>query len=462
MSYLNQRHGQPTWHFERDFPAPLREVIGQRRLVKSLGTHDLAMARSLRAEALAEWERTVREARAKTGTNDLVERGLAWRKRMERISAGDRRAIVNSFGTDPSWQYAGPDRPPLTEQEAAAGYTDHALDALADDLRDSGRGPDAAVLLDVAYGRATPLLHYVDAWLAEGGRKGPLQPRTALQYRSDLARLDTWCRAAGIPVTVEAITPRIAGRYITETMVAREVDPNTGNRWISAASTYWRWMGRRAGVEANPWTNQSLAKAAAHRTGERAKRPFTDGEMALLLSGDPGEEMADAIRVAALSGMRREEVYRLTVADCAAGWFDVRESKTAAGVRRVPVHSGLSAIVARRVDGKAARDFLFHEAGVVRPNRQRSDAMGKRFGRYRQAQGVHSAREDRRQSAVDFHSLRRWFITTARNARQDRAMVAAVVGHEAGNITDDVYSAGPSDDLRKAVVESVKLPTAPN
>ena len=42
-----------------------------------------------------------------------------------------------------------------------------------------------------------------------------------------------------------------------------------------------------------------------------------------------------------------------------------------------------------------------------------------------------------RHSRVDFHSWRRWFITKAR-AKHDRAVVAAVVGHETGNITDDV------------------------
>jgi integrase len=50
------------------------------------------------------------------------------------------------------------------------------------------------------------------------------------------------------------------------------------------------------------------------------------------------------MHVAALSGMRIEEIYRLTVADCANGWFRIRHAKTRAGVRRVPVHSALTTI----------------------------------------------------------------------------------------------------------------------
>ena len=260
---------------------------------------------------------------------------------------------------------------------------------------------------------------------------------------------------------METFTKRVAGRYVTETIVSKEVDPATGNRWISAASAYWRWMGKRAGIETNPWQGQSLTKRPARLDGgERAKRPLTDPEVLALLDGSPDAELADLIRVAALSGMRLEEVYRLTVADCADGWFRVRVSKTAAGVRRVPIHSGLADIVAQRCANKEPGTYLFHEAGPAREGRERSMAVSKRFGSYRQKLGVHERAEGRRASAVDFHSLRRWFVTTARNAGQDRAMVAAVVGREAGNITDDVYSSGPSNALKRAVVEAVRLPGA--
>ena len=67
--------------------------------------------------------------------------------------------------------------------------------------------------------------------------------------------------------------------------------------------------------------------------------------------------------------------------------------------------------------------------------------------------------EGRRQSRVDYHSLRRWFVTKAR-AGFDRAVVAAVVGHESGNITDDVYSGGPDNAVKRACVEFVRLPMA--
>ncbi len=404
--------------------------------------------------------KAIETARRTSGPDVIVEAGLAWRNALARIEAGDPAAIKAHWGYQDPGYPRSPHDPTPTPQQVARDNAEMELSNHVDHILETEGDAAARTLADVAYGRATPLMHHVDAWLAEGGAKGAFTPRTKAQYRHDLGRLETWAKAAGVPCTVEAFSRRTAGRYVHETIVAPGVHNVTGNRWVSAASTYWRWLMKRAGVETNPWAGQSLAKPAEHRQGDRSKRPVTDGELRALLVGNPGAELADLIRVAALSGMRLEEIYRLTVADCAGGWFGVRVSKTRAGRRRVPIHSGLVGIVARRCEGKGVAAFLFHEPGAAVEGRGRSMPVSKAFGRYRQAQGVHDRADGKRHSAVDFHSLRRWFVTTARNAGQDQAMVAAVVGHEAGTLTDDIYSAGPSDVLRRAVVEAVKLPEA--
>lgn len=295
------------------------------------------------------------------------------------------------------------------ESVVAAGMEHHRIDYKFGEA-------EADRFSDIALGKATPLLIHVESWLADGGTKGPL----------------------------------------------RGVHRVTGNRQISACSSYWRWMIKRAGLRENPWKGQSLSKST--RTAGRIKRPFTEAEVRTLLSGPADTELADAMRVAALTGTRLEEIYRLQVQDCIGGWFDIRESKTSAGVRRVPIHSDLTALVARRVTGKGAQEYLFHEADLAaRSGRkrvvwERSAALSKRFGRHRQALGVHDREEGRRHSRVDFHSWRRWFVTEARRAGIDRAVVAAVVGHETGSITDDVYSGGPGTAQLRACVEAVRLP----
>ncbi len=293
----------------------------------------------------------------------------------------------------------------IDDDPDAPDARDVAIQLLAEQAEDIeiDQGREAArTFVGIARGTATPLLLHVDSWLRESGKKGPLNPRTVNQYRSDLNDVAEWAKAAGI-TTVEGFTDQVAGRFVTETLVAKDVHWATGNRKITAAGSYWRWLRKRAGIKGNPWAGQSLSKAAG-RNGDKTKRPFTDAEAAALLAGNADAELADAMRVAAFSGMRIEESYRLTVADCAGDWFNVRHSNTRAGVQRVPTHTALAAIVARRCEGKAPDAFLFHEPGPAREGRERSMAVSKRFGRYRQELGVHDRAEGVRHSRVDFQS----------------------------------------------------------
>jgi integrase len=412
-----------TYYAVQAVPRPLRAKLGKKRLLKSLQTRDYHVAKSRRHAALAEFQRVLDRARGVAVSDDLTTAALSWRDTLERLKPGD----------------------PAEATHLAIYRQSRTIEA------ESGeQAADAFTAL--AYGTATPLLLHIDAWLREGGRKGPLTPRTVTIYRYDLGALANWAKSIGL-TTVEAVTEQIAGQFITQLM-ASGMHRETINRRVTSASSYWRWMRKRAGVKANPWAGQSLSRS---RRGEKARRAFTDVEVAALLAGDADPEMADAMRVAALSGMRLEEIYRLTVADCADAWFAVRHSKTRAGVRRVPIHSDLAPTVARRCDGKQPADFLFHEP-AVRAGRERSGSQSQRFGRYRQTVGVHEREDGARHSRISFHSFRHWFVTKARNAGIDRAVVAAVVGHESGNLTDDVYSGGPAERLLRACVEAVRLP----
>jgi integrase len=433
-----------SWYAVQAVPRPLRPKLGKKRLLKSLGTRDLHVAIARRHAALAEFQRTFDRARDLAGTDAITEAALEWRDTFEQLDRGDTSGF--SVGRSSDDTDAPDDRTAalwVLEEEAEDIEIDHGREA-------------ARTFVGIARGTATPLLLHVDSWLREGGVKGPLAARTRLQYRADLLDLAEWAKGAGV-ITVEAFTDQVAGRFVTEELVGKGVHWATANRKITAASAYWRWLRKRSGIKASPWAGQSLSKGTG-RNGDKSKRPFTDAEVATLMAGDAGAELADAMRVAALSGMRIEEIYKLTVADCTGGWFRVRHAKTRAGVRRVPIHSALAAIVTRRCGSKAADAYLFPEPGAPREGRERSMATSKRFGHYRQTLAVHDREEGVRHSRVDFHSFRRWFVTQARNAGIDRATVAAVVGHETGNMTDDTYSGGPSDKLLRACVEAVRLP----
>lgn len=449
------------WYCVKDVPRPLRAALGKKRFVASLQTCDIHVAIARRHTALASFEAEIAKVRHTASGAPLIDAGMEWRGVFARIDQGNSAQLA-AFGSGYPERHYDPERGnvTLTPQQRARDGAETVMFEEAERIREEQGEEAAGGFLALAQGHATPLLHYVGAWLAEGGARGPVAERTQRQYRSDLAELAAWAASAGVSPTIEAFTAKVVGRFITEAMVGAGANRKTANRKISAASSYWRWLAKRAVVDGNPWQNQSLSKARPRDAPSTEPRPFTDAELATLLSGNPGTELADAIRIGALSGMRIEETYRLTVADCADGWFNIRRSKTMAGVRRVPIHSDLTPIIARRAQGRAPIAYVFPEAGPLRPGCERSMAASKRFGRYRIRLGVDERPEGQRHSLINYHSLRRWFVTKAR-AGFDRAVVAAVVGHEVGNMTDDVYSGGPSDAAKVACVASVRLPPPP-
>lgn len=448
---LQLRH--QTWFVRVPVPRPLQKAIGKRQIVRTLKTSDKAEAMKLRHAAVADILASIKRqsgAAPSVATEALapaeMRSALDWRRAWAEIDAGQVDGLDDG-------------RPPNADPRDWARFVANgAIEDMTDDIEGRHGQAAARTYAGIAHGTATPIGLHVSAWLAEGGRKGPLADKTAAGYRADMRGLEAWLAGKGV-TTVEGVTKAVAGRWVSETMVAAGVPWATANKRISAPTSFWRWMLKRGHASGeNPWSGQSLAKARQHRGEAGTKRPFRTKEVEALLAGPADTEMADAIRIAALSGLRIEEMYQLRVSDCTAGWFQVRQGKSAAAVRRVPVHSALADIVARRTHKISPDDYLMSEGTTSRTGRGRSVPMSKRFGRYRQGCKVHEVTEGKRGSAVDFHSWRRWFTTEAERAGIAPHVIDYVTGHERPGESLGRYSAGPSDEQLRACVEAVRLP----
>lgn len=127
--------------------------------------------------------------------------------------------------------------------------------------------------------------------------------------------------------------------------------------------------------------------------------------------------------------------------------FDIVDSKTAAGIRIVPVHPALSSIVERlkedSKDGYLIPSDSKNKYGI------RSDALSKAFGRLKEAQGYGAQHV--------FHSIRKTVITQLVRAEVQGTLIAELVGHETGIVTFDVYSQGASAAQKLAAIS--KLPS---
>lgn len=439
-----------TWFAVVEVPPSVRPKLGKRRLKRTLSTRDLHVARARRFRVVADLKAEIEAVRRGAAPTTISDEALAWREALAAADAGE------DVGSPP----AGMDDGGAAVEGDSVGFIRDLIQDRYDALRSRNATREAAEgFAGVALGTATPLSLHVETWLSEGTRSGAgLKERTKAERRRAVAKLAAWMGRERIAATVEAVTRRMSGRYVSGVLIPSGRDPVTLGKTIRSLATYWSWLQRRGHLPEgqNPWAGQAPVKAARNGTGEGEERPFTDAEVARLLAGAASPTLAAFMRVAALTGLRREEIGKLTAGDCADGCFVVRAGKSAASRRRVPVHSALLGIVADRMSGKAPSAFLFGE--LRSKNAERTDPIGKLFTRYRRSLGIQDGTG--RRSLVNFHSFRRWFITSAVNAGQPPHVVSLVVGHTEGRkgMTLGRYWGGADDATLRASVESVRLP----
>lgn len=423
------KHGN-QWVVVVKVPDRVRHIVGKAHLKRPLGTDNLTLANrdkfrvvaEMKAELLAA-EREVKN-RTSSAQDQLMDEAIAWRV---------------SLDTD--------------DDEAKEGI-EYALSDRLDDI-ESVEGADRALAFSaIVRSEANPLLSLVDDWLAEKQMK----PRQVIDYRRAVTKFSAWLTNNKKPTTLEGVSRRVAGSYITGAFMRAGVNVRTANKDISALSGFWKWAERKGIVEANIWRGQSLAKPQTPK--ELDKRPFNDDELKVLFSGNANPVLRDFMSIAALSGMRIDEIAKLRVRDIVNDCFDIVEAKTSAGVRMVPIHSGLKELVKQRTASKAEGDWLFPELPEPKPGSavERSQYVVKAFTIYRRRVGVNDVPPGARQSRVDFHSFRRWFITKAEQAHQPPHFISALVGHKREGMTLGRYSAGPLVEQFRAVVEAVRMP----
>lgn len=438
-------HGQ-QWRVVVFVPRGLQDVVGRTRLKQSLGTADLKLANERKWPIVARFHAIIAHARRAVAANDPLE-AEALRHRLHAEDEGTQYLIHHR-----------------AVQIAAA----------------KGRAT-AKAFYDVASGQTTPLDHHADAFLAfkaSYGRKSRDGFKLVLRWLGD------WLRAEHHAATMEAVTRKSAGNFIEQYLCVGR-SRSRAAAYLSLLREYWRWQQQRGHVEDNPWQGQHLpAMPRRDRNAEPdgGKRPYTDDELGRLLHGPVEDVMRpptsgylrDLMHIAALSGLRLEEICQLRIGDCATGAFAIRDGKTENACRTVPIHSALAAIMQRRTEGKPADAYLIDGLPDLPESRDsRSDPASKSYTRYRRKMKVDERPNGKAKSNVDFHSFRRWFIRKAREAMLgpvpgfDAWTIVDVVGHDDGGVKDLLrltirHYPGPSGEpARRALVEAVKLPSPP-
>lgn len=154
-------------------------------------------------------------------------------------------------------------------------------------------------------------------------------------------------------------------------------------------------------------------------------------------------------RFALLSGMRSGEICALAPGDVdlVAGSVTIREAKTAAGVRMVPLSAPARAMISAQLAAlpKGARYVFPATHGGAWTNEAAAHFM------------VQASTLLGFSTPVGLHDLRRTLVTVAGTLRCDRSALKALIGHSrrTGDITDDYDRSEISLDDMKMIVDAV-------
>lgn len=485
---LIQKKGESTWYVRLAVPADVQKAIGCKVLIQSLKTGLRKEAMNARLPILANWKAQFQVARDKR-TN----RGTAWKENLAN-EAQDFSQLFRQLKIDA-----------VLGETKALPDVDHAdlqeLHRFVFNDTESGRRRRAEMnAVDTLQGldREIAIQELAHKLILESlGELLTHEAELSTQETEEMQTILTDPASYKIksPITKQRIATfrqyREARNIATKTMdqqqskleklsvyltkESRQLDFDTVSAWLDslklasktltqyllAGNVFWKWAMKHDirwrdefKDKANPFENHELPQTRGKERADRQRKDFQLKEIAELHAAALAADhttLADLILLGAFTGARIEELCQLRVEHLikpdGIDSFDIVDSKTAAGIRVVPVHPALSGIVERlkedSKDGYLIPSDSKNKYGI------RSDALSKAFGRLKESHGYGAQHV--------FHSIRKTVITQLVRADVQGTLIAELVGHETGTVTFDVYSQGASTAQKLAAIS--KLPS---
>lgn len=490
--YLFQKRGESTWYVRLAVPADVQNAMGGRTvLIQSLKTGLRSEAMNLRLPVLAGWKAQIKAARDKRSN-----RGEAWKERLAQ-DAQDFSNIIRQLKTDVALGESKPTQLDInpadleefrqfvfsdTESgqrrraEADLVYAKQGLEgelaahdfahkllletfgeliAYANDFSAPETEEMQVILTDpTAYKIKSPITKQRIATFRQYREARNVATKTMDQQQSKLEKLSAYLAKEGRPLDFDTVSAwldslKLASKTLTQYLLAG----NVFWKWAMKHDIRWRDNFKD---KANPFENHELPQTRGKERADRQRKDFQPKEITELHAAALATDhttLADLILLGAYTGARIEELCQLRVEHLikpdGIESFDIVDSKTAAGIRVVPVHPALTRTVERlkndSKDGYLIPSDSKNKYGI------RSDALSKAFGRLKESQGYGSQHV--------FHSIRKTVITQLVRASVQGTLIAELVGHETGTVTFDVYSQGASAAQKLEAIS--KLPTLP-
>lgn len=405
------------WHVRLDLPAEVREAFGGRRvLTKSLKTGVKTEAHALKLKWLDLWKRQINDARTKP-IDDFREEAAY---RVEQIDRTSRNAVYESAKvlTDIYQQYK------IKSPE------------LGEELRQ-------IVAFESEYSPKTPFIkkRLEDFEKYEKETRG-VAHRTVDSHIKRLKSFDKFLKDNEKELNFDAVS---------EFLQTLDLSAKTKKQYIFSLNTFWNFATKKdRGFREkyknlkNPFKDHEFTELRRGTASDKNRRAFTKPEIERLYSEAKKadrQRLADAIKIASYTGARIEEICQLRVVDVikedGIDCLHIREGKTTAAVRHVPIHPKIVKDIKRLVNSSDDGFLLKTAAGGKYETK--SKGISSEFSIFKKALGF-----DRR---CVFHSFRKSVITMLERADAKNLVIMSIVGHEPGkflNMTFDRYSEGPT------------------
>lgn len=445
--YLELRH--KTYFAFHDIPADVQKAIGKKRFSASLKTGNKERAQ-LRARALeAQWRAEIaraRKANPKGAAKDPLEGYIAfWKERYDKAHSPEHREHVLDLLLDELEQEE-------YDRAYALGIKDPSLPEFQERWKQLPPDPEANRIIGIVTGKLVRLDTHLEEYLATLRN----EPKTVDMKRSTI-------REFSQEFTYVTDVDRKGVQRWANAAAEAGSSVRTLRRKLSELRGYWRYLQsiEAAADDAEPFQKLSLPKTGKKVNGEE-RAPFEPADVVKLLRASEDRavnlkgaerrrmfrELADLIQLGMYTGARIEELCGLPVAQVHRDHFSIEDAKTRAGIREVPIHPKLRDTVKRLL--KESKDgFLLSD---LSPNKygDRSDAIGKRFGRLKTDLGFGPEHV--------FHSIRKTVATLLDNAGIPENVAADILGHEKPRITYGLYSGGSTLAVKKRAIAKLRYP----
>ena len=399
-----------TWYARLGIPIDVRPKLGRKReFIQSLKTKDQSVAIIKAKPLIAEWQNAIHIAR---GNPSAIET-TAIRLRNDTES----HSRIN----------------PETGMSDADYYAEEIGEAL--DV-----GFEQETFYDYYTGRkGTPFNFFVEEFLTYSYENAT----TARDAKRNIELFTAHCP------TVEDANHLSVMRWVQNETRSKA----TVGKCKNYLNKYWRYLQRISVVsnDTNPFTNVELPKSLRKKED---REPFTDDEIQFVhtkIKENDQPELEAAFLIAIYTGARISEIVSLTTDDIKdidhISCFVIRESKTKAGIRTIPIHDNLKKLISK-LCAVSNDNYLISNIKTTSGKKGKTDFLTKRFMRIIRNQCHLPATKV-------FHSLRNTVSTKLEAAGVPENIAADIVGHNKRTMTYGLYSGGTSTQQKYDAIKKI-------